>query len=234
MRVPQKRALKGSQKWLQLVVNQAPHLLDRAIAARLNFSSSDKIIWLSPLEDDGYAEYRDGAFLTRLDVGALRPALQEFWPARGPQWDGLARTSRGEPLLIEAKAHIAELLSPATAAGARSRDLIAKSLRQVKAACGSRAAWEWSGLCYQYTNRLAHLYFLRSLTKVPAYLVFVYFLNATDVHGPTTAEEWTGALRLLHSLLGVDDERLQDRFGNAIVEAFVDVKDVVAAGTGPT
>jgi hypothetical protein len=42
MRVPQKRVLKGSQKWLQLVVNQAPHLLDRAIAARLNFSSSDR------------------------------------------------------------------------------------------------------------------------------------------------------------------------------------------------
>jgi hypothetical protein len=229
MRVPQRRGLKGSQKWLQLVVNRATHLLDQAIARQINLSPVDKISWLSPLEEDCYAEYRDAACLTKLGVGPQRTTLQEFWPAGGPRWDGLARTSRCEPLLIEAKAHIAELLSSPTAASARSRKLVNESLHRVKAACGSRAAWDWSGLCYQYTNRLAHLYFLRNLNKVPAYLVFVYFMSATDVHGPATAEEWTGALRLMHAMLGVDEERLRERFGDSILDVFIDVRDVVAA-----
>ena len=61
-RMPQKPASRGSQKWIQLLVNRAPHLLDRAIARHLSFSPTDKIAWLSPLAQDAYAEYRDEMF----------------------------------------------------------------------------------------------------------------------------------------------------------------------------
>jgi hypothetical protein len=230
MRVPQKRGQRGSQKWLQLAVNRAPHLLDRALAGPLNLSGTDKITWLSPLENDGYAEYRDEAFLARLKIQPQHEALDTFWPARGPQWDGLGRTSRGEALLLEAKAHIPELLStPTGAKGQGSRRLIAQSLARVKAGCGSRSATDWSGLCYQYTNRLAHLYFVRNLNRIPAYLVFVYFLNATDMGGPATAEEWVGAIRFLHAMFGIDERRLDKVFGHGIIDVFVDVKDIEVA-----
>ena len=61
MRVPQKPGTKGSQKWMQVLVNQAPYVLDRAIARELNLTPAEKIQWLSPLADDAYAEYRDQA-----------------------------------------------------------------------------------------------------------------------------------------------------------------------------
>jgi hypothetical protein len=44
-RFPQKPATRGSQKWLQLLVNRAPHLLDGGIARHLGFSSTGKITW---------------------------------------------------------------------------------------------------------------------------------------------------------------------------------------------
>lgn len=228
-RVRQKRASRGSQKWLQLVVNQAPHLLDRAIARHLNFTPTDKIVRLSPLAHDDYAEYRDETFLSKIEARADRVPLSRFWPARGPQWDGLGRTSRGEPLLVEAKAHIPELLSSESQATGRSLNVIRESLGRVKRAIGSRAAADWSGTFYQYTNRLAHLYFLRAVNRVPAYLIFAYLLNEADMRGPKTAEEWAGALRLVHAQLGLDEARLEKVFGGAVIEVFIDVADIKAA-----
>lgn len=231
-RVPQKPATKGSQKWLQLVVNEAPHLIDRAIAMQMGVSPGDKITWLSPLADDAYAEYRDEAFLSKLGVQAARMPLSKFWPRGGPRWDGLGRTSGGELFLVEAKAHIPELLSTATAASPTSRRTIATRLQSVKRALGSRARSDWSGLCYQYTNRLAHLFFLRALNRLPAFLVLVYFINASDVDGPSSAEEWSGAIRLVHALLGLDERRLQAALGHAVLDVFVDVRDVEAGAGG--
>jgi len=69
-RVRQTRARRGSQKWIQILVNQAPHLLDRAIAQHLNFSATDKIVWFSPLAQDDHAEYRDEMFLAKIEAAA--------------------------------------------------------------------------------------------------------------------------------------------------------------------
>jgi hypothetical protein len=228
-RVSQKRASRGSQKWIQMLVNQAPQLLDRAVARHLNLSPTDRIVWLSPLAEDAYAEYRDEMFLSKIDARAEVAPLSGFWPTRGPQWDALGRTSRGELLLIEAKAHIPELLSPPTQATGRSLRTIRASLDRVKRAVGSRAAADWSGPYYQYTNRLAHLYFFRNLNRIPAYLVFVYLLNDADMQGAKTAEEWAGAIRLMHAQLGIGDERLSKAFGGAVIDVFVDVADITAA-----
>jgi hypothetical protein len=213
------------------MVNRAPHLLDHALSRHLNLSTTDKIAWVSPLVGDGYAEYRDDTFLAKVGAQARRMPLSEFWPARGPQWDALARTSRGEPLLIEAKAHIPELLSPPCQATGRSLKVIRASLDRVKRALGSRAAADWCTTYYQYTNRLAHLYFLRVLNRVPAYLVLVYLVGDAEIQGPKTAEEWAGALRLVHAQLGIDEARLEKAFSGGLVEIFVDVADISAATT---
>jgi hypothetical protein len=230
-RFEQKRAMRGSQKWLQILVNQAPHLLDRGVARELNLSGVDKIVWLSPKVDDALAEYRDEAFLTKLGAELPRTSLSSFWPTRGPQWDALGRTSRGELLLVEAKAHIPELLSPACRAAGKSLQTIHASIDRVKRAIGSRGAADWCENYYQYTNRLAHLYLLRKLNNLPAYLVFVYLLNDTDTSGPSTPEEWAGALKIVHTQLGIDHERLANTFGPAVIELFIDVKDIEAATT---
>jgi len=58
----QKRASKGSQHWLQSLVDSNDAKLSEPIAEFAGVSS-DAISWLSPLSTDNWAEYRDQTFL---------------------------------------------------------------------------------------------------------------------------------------------------------------------------
>ncbi len=80
MKEEQPAAQHGSQRWLH-----CPKVINVAIVEELGLCPRDQIEWLSPLESDGFAEYRNAEFLERLDS---RP-LEDFWPRKGPQWDGL-------------------------------------------------------------------------------------------------------------------------------------------------
>lgn len=148
-------AAKGSQHWLQHLVNNRPAALDQPLALALNLTQADKIYWHSPLRTDGYAEYRDGAFLSRLGVQLDVQPLASFWPARGPVWDGLATTSHRDLLLVEAKSHLAELRSPSTRATGVSRERIQASLTTTRRYLGVAPDVDWTSTYFQYTNRLA-------------------------------------------------------------------------------
>jgi len=221
-RVVQTAASRGSQKWLQILVNQHRERINCYLAETLKLRGSECVEWLSPLEQDDHAEYRDQAFLARLDVPVGSVSLKSFWPRHGPQWDGLARTDQGHLILVEAKAHIPEMVSPPTGAKGKSLATIRESLDETKCFLRSRAKVDWSTCFYQYTNRLAHLYFLRERARLPAYLLFVYFLNDHDMCGPTTQGEWEGAIELVETFLDVRRHRLSDY----ILRAFVDVGEL--------
>jgi hypothetical protein len=224
-RIVQQLGRKGSQKWLQVLVNEKPGLLTRDLVPMLGLKQCDQVEWLSPLKADAYAEYSDDAFLKRLKVYLPRTPLEYFWPKRGPVWDGLGRTNRGDIIMLEAKAHIAEMVSPPTSAGKISLPQIRKSLDETKHYLGSHSHHDWASAFYQYTNRLAHLYFLRVLNGLRAYLIFLHFLNATDMAGPTTREEWDGANKLLHIFLGINHHKLSE----FVVDAYVDVNELMSA-----
>jgi hypothetical protein len=76
---------KGSLKWIQEAVNQHPDFLKRKIKEACGLKPAQTIEWVSPLEDDEYAEYRDQQFLDRLDVQLPNTQLKYFWPRYGPQ-----------------------------------------------------------------------------------------------------------------------------------------------------
>ena len=221
-RIPQQQAVKGSQQWIQKLVNEKPDLLNTPIRSQLDLSCTEKITWLSPIAHDEYAEYRDQAFLDLLGIKLLKVPLSDFWPSRGPVWDGLGKSDSGNVFLVEAKSHISEVLSPKTGAGVKSLRQINKSLNEIKTFLHSKSEHDWASIFYQYTNRLAHLYLLRALNEVPAYLVFLYFVNDKDMNGPKSVDEWIGALSLLKSYLGVSRHRL-DKY---IADIFIDVKDI--------
>jgi hypothetical protein len=193
VRVGQPEGTRGSLKWIQRAVERAPVALTVPILG--------PVTWLSPLRDDGFAEYRDVSFLSRLGLDHLGPALEDFWPRRGPQWDALGRADT-RVVLVEAKARLAEFATPATQASATSRVKIEAAFAQVKKALGVAAHNDWTKDYYQYANRIAHLWWLRG-NGVDAHLLFVDFLNDADVGGPSKIEAWTEAYAVAEARLGI-------------------------------
>ena len=220
-------AARGSRKWLQMLVNCCPGLLNKLILRKLN-SSASNIDWLSPLRTDDYAEYYDKDFLGKLGVCLSKRPLQEFWPRSGPRWDGLGVTGGGQGLLVEAKAHVRELSSAMSARSDRSASRILYSLAETKECLGVDARAVWTRPFYQYANRLAHLYLLYELNTVDAYLVNVYFLNDEDMKGPgtivpRTAEEWKSAVLVEEMALGLPT---QHRLSSRVLSIFIDVEEI--------
>jgi hypothetical protein len=176
--------------------------------------------WHSPLESDAFREYRDGAALAKARIAELRHPLNSFWPSRGPVWDAIGTTEDGKPIFVEAKAHIPEAVSPPTKASPTSQTLIRRSLARARHFYAPRAKADWDRYFYQYANRLAHQYFLRELNGVRSTFVFLYFLNAEDMLGPVREEEWHGASRLIHAVLGLP----KDLTRHGVFDAFLDAR----------
>jgi len=216
----------GSQRLLQIAVNQRPELLRSALRKSGALERRESVAWTSPLAAEAFREYRDTAALGRLGVlEKLRVPLSEFWPARGAVWDGLGVTTTGAALLVEAKAHIPEAASPASKASPRSLAHIQRSLAEARKAYAPRSSADWSGSFYQYANRLAFQRFLRTTNALPSKLVFLNFTNAADMDGPSSEAEWHGAIRLLHAVLGLPP----DLTTHGVYHAFVDARHLTDA-----
>lgn len=226
MRAVEKGVARGSLKWLRVAVNQHSDLLNARVCEALNLPQSTKIVWTSPKEDDDFAEYRDGDFLKKVGAAELEAPLAKFWPAKGPQWDALATFGKDGIIIVEAKANIPEIVSPGTGATGNRLKHIERSLGETKAFLGVTAGTIWSGKLYQYANRLAHLFFLRTISKRRAYLVFVYFTGAHDVDGPDTKAEWLAAQGVVKGVLGLPKRHKLSRF---VGDVYIDVKEMTDA-----
>jgi len=229
---PQSPGAKGSLKHIQRLVNDVPGLLENEIKQLLPNAKLEPIQWVSPLACDNYAEYRDDDFLRVLGLSGHAPELARFWPRFGPQWDALGRAGYAgeydEPkqvFLIEAKAHVREIVSPpCKAASQKSASLIRNSLAETKDYMRSASEADWAGYFYQYTNRLAHLYFLRERLHVDAYLAFTYFVGDEAMHGPRSRGEWESALTVMKRYLGIDKKHKLSKY---MLDVFVDVRDSI-------
>lgn len=201
------RAHAGSQKQIQIYVNEKTHTLNSALAQSLSrYELDDKDIrWVSPLATDTYSEYQDSEFLERVGLAGLSPRLREFWPRGGPCWDALARIEGG-CLLIEAKSHIPEIYGGGCGASPASKQKIEVALNATKAWLGVSRDVDWTGRLYQSANRYACLYFLREIAAVQAFLVNVYYVG--DPISPTllTRENWEDAIRSVNRELGLVHE----------------------------
>ena len=164
-------------------------------------------------------QYRDQAFLDRLAITLPKRPLLSFWPRGEPQWDALGRAQSGDVVLVEAKAHVNELYSPASAASAESSIArIRLSLRETAAHLGVPDGFDWSRQFYQYANRIAHAHLLHTLNDIPTKLVFLYFVGDADVNGPTSREDWEAGIHVVHQSL-----QLQT-LPPYVLDVFIDVR----------
>jgi hypothetical protein len=97
--------------------------------------------------------------------------------------------------------------------------LIQRSLAETGQYVGAISTTKWTNPYYQYANRLAHLYLLRQLNDLPAWLIFLYFVGDQQMGGPSTAAEWRPAIDAMHEHLGIKHHPLEP----FIIELFVDV-----------
>ncbi len=217
-------ATKGSQKWLQTLVNECREMLPLP-PGKLQSKPSD-IQWLSPLQSDEYAEYRDQCAIDRLGITLKQCPLEQFWPKRGPQWDGLAKTCDDKMILVEAKSRTKEMEGRgSTSQNQNSKQIIGRSLHRTRQFLNAdRGAADWiSSPYYQYANRLAHLYLLAELNDIDAYLMMIYFLNDKEQNGPRQSSEWKEAIRKQNSCLGLcNNHRLSDR----VITLYPDVTEM--------
>jgi hypothetical protein len=201
MRIEQPEGSRGSLKWIQRLVQQRPDLLNSQLEAAGALPLGSSLTWVSPLKSDKFAEYRDADFLKQLGLSRLEAELRDFWPTRGPQWDGLATESSGKVYLFEAKAHALEMASTCQA-GDVSRKKIQRACDAAKKTLGADANADWLTGYYQYANRLAHLGFLRQ-RGIDAWLVFLYFTADTVMNGPESASAWHQHIDVAHRHLGL-------------------------------
>jgi len=222
-RVIQNANKKGSLKNIQVLINKNQDLIDARIKSRFKDLIEQQIIWISPVERDDFAEYWDNKFLKKIGLDPKEIKLENFWPKNGAHWDALAKTNVEHIILIEAKANIPEIISNASIAKrAASKALINKSLNQTKAFLNITNKVDWAGPFYQYTNRLAHLYYLRNKCEKSVFLVNIYFIGDVSVSGPETKEEWVGALKVMKKYLGLTRHKLS----RYMTDIFINVQDL--------
>lgn len=200
-------AFHGSQQQIQLYLNNHSATLSQAvIGATPTIPRDAQIDWVSPLQKNKYREYWDGSFLDVIGLGAFHSKLEDFWPKSGPHWDALAKVEHAEKsgaILVEAKAHPTEIYNEkGSDASPKSRKTIEASLRRTSEWLKVPYTPIWTGSLYQSANRLAHLYFLREVAKIDAWLVNIYFLDDRG-YKPTSREEWTIALAKVKAELGI-------------------------------
>jgi hypothetical protein len=193
--------------------------LDKAILASApSLTGMTAFAWKSPLVEGNHYEYRDD-FLDALGLRAHTAALREFWPAGGPQWDGLAAVlgAREGVLLVEAKAHPAETASKCKA-GPESLQQIQRAFRMVQDAAGfPNSDWTRDEV-YQLANRIAYLWFLNEKLGIPTWLALVLFVNDRS-YRPTTRAQWEPHIAHLLGQLGTAGSRIADRISVVYVDA---------------
>lgn len=215
----QERDSHGSLKDLQILINKKPEILDVILTDQMEKQVNIK--WKSPLEADQFAEYRDQDFINLLGLkDKITKPLKDFWPNKGPQWDALG-IDNDLYYLVEAKANIPEIVTAGTGASSKSKAKIIDAFTGVKEYLGINNSVDWSNTFYQYTNRIAHLYFLRILNGINAHLINIYFINDDSVEGPYCAEEWYGSIRVIKQYLGIPKRNKLDKY---IHDVFIDVK----------
>lgn len=203
-----KPQIYGSQHDIQVLTSNP--------SARARFAdsigSTNGIEWLSPIENDGFSEYRDEF----PELGVSADALKAFWPSGGPQWDGIfIDHTHGTYVLVEAKAHLKEIFNSTAAKDACSVKKIQNRLRELAQSLRVKSFHDdyWFGSLYQMANRLAFLDFLNKNAakcwRGKVRLMYLIFLNDPiaekyPVGIPETEDAWRAAIYFAkHQMLNI-------------------------------
>lgn len=202
------RAFVGSQLQIQIAVARRRAELSRSTARAIGLPVTSSLVWTPPLEESCFAEYRDGFFLRAVGLEDLAASLKDFWPQRGPRWDGLATIkidgAANGVVLVEAKSYPQEMERGGCQAKGASLKKIRHALEDAKRWFGVPESADWLGSLYQFANRLAHVYFLRERHGIRAWLVDLCIID-DPTWKATSRAAWTAHMPALRARLGFGD-----------------------------
>ena len=193
------KASKGSKFMMQIAASQ---LQKQIIDTKLD----DELVWLSPIKDTDYEEYQlsENKVCDFLGITPDKHSF-DFWPARQPQWDGIAiGRNSGILYLFEAKSHLKETKTDCSASSEISRKQISETMWQVANGVyglKDRSVFEhyWMNSNYQLANRLTFLHKMKELSTNARFYDNVKLVLLNFVNDPTwdekervsAAEQWT-------------------------------------------
>ncbi len=209
----------GSECHLLRWMGRHRNLFDQRVSAAVGMPGS-ALKWMdfgfherNPWPD---SELRGLEFLYH--IPNLKANWQEFWPTgKGiHNWDAvgwIGEEPHSELLLLEAKAHVAELKSSCGAKNPNSVQKIDRAMDKSKKFLCANPKADWKQGYYQTANRVATLNFLTG-EGIAARLLFVYCLGDSGSESrqcPRTEEEWTPAINAQWRELGATSDGLPDR-----------------------
>jgi len=185
---------------------KAMGLKEEALIAWMDFDFKSGKLWPDK-------ELKGLEFLKGTQYRGLQKKWAEFWPLGGGihNWDAvgwLKANGKQELLLLEAKAHLGEIVSDCGAVSKDSIKKIEEAFHQVKSALHVPADQDWVKRYYQFTNRVATLHFLQT-NGIDARLIFVYFIGDTfdaERRSPQAKKEWEQALSDQAEWVGLPSE----------------------------
>ena len=178
-----------------------------------------EVCWVVPSVETDFYEPRDKKMLEELGLKRLAPALADFWPARGPVWDALARCTFAGGLeaviLAEGKNYPREMYSGGTQAGKSGSEETKASRHKIELAIAWTQGQLGLGLdvgrwldpnesgasLYQTANRLATVIWLRS-QGIEAWLCHLLYVG-DKLHQPTSRASWEEGLHAAEEELGI-------------------------------
>ena len=187
----------------------------------------EEIQWFCPTDQGQEMQLNNKQLIERF--GLTQNFLNDFWPTRSPQWDGLALGIKTNTLyLIEAKAHITEI-APGNFLAKNANDqqrynynLKCKTLKGIKQKYGAIVDDSiWLHKYYQISNRIAFLDKLKEIRKdKDVKLLFVNFINDSywkkKEMNPTT-DDWNIKYQAIFKEMGLCINNMKELGVNVVI-----------------
>lgn len=207
------KAEKGSKMQMQrITAERNQHILNEIL--------SDKLAWLSPIENDNYREYQLNNADIIKQLGLPKGIFKGFWPPKQPLWDGIAIGEKGTLYLFEAKSHLSEI----QCSKSKKQNLIkmrideaADNISRIKLD-SDRKRNIWYHNYYQIANRIVFKEKMQDLTECSSIfkkvvLVFLNFVNDESWNDSNkmvqSSTEWIEHYAVILNEMGIDNDTLE-------------------------
>jgi len=232
----------GSEWQLLRMLGHHREYFYKELRSQIGLPPNAEIHWLDYGWDSttvsGDKEYKKGEFFEKIKeifTSKVVSSIKEdsFGAILNQNWDGIFWVDK-TVYIVEAKAHLKEIISDCQSDKPESLDVIEEYFKETRDRFGISSDNDWKKTYYQMANRIAFLALLKK-HFIDAKLVNIYFLNGYEkkIKNPVsgkyytiqnknaTKDEWIKAIKKEEDYLGVSKLVGKDK---DIIHVFINCK----------